>query len=123
MTAPVQPLPCLTWGYRPNTDPTLPGYIVDGDGGTVANVQPGGLALGVLLAMAPEILSDLCAVVLALVQQDEDYRREHGIDLGDITPKDALREAIGNAVATLAYAAEAGLPVELPGLAQLEDTL
>lgn len=116
-------LPPLPWSYYPSHDPDRNGFVADSDTTPLCLVKEGAHELGVLFALAPELLGDLAAIVRAIVQQDEDYRRQHGITLDADASREALLDALSHAVATLAYAHHEGLPVDLPGLLDLENTL
>lgn len=116
-------LPPLPWLYVADGPDSA---VFDSNGHHVAFVRPckaPQAALGELFAIAPELLGNLTALLRAIVQQDEDYRRTHGIELDADGCREALLDAISNAVATLAYAQDNGLPVDLPGLSLLENTL
>lgn len=93
------------------------------DGRLLAIVQPGSPVFGELMAISPELLADLAGLLRALMQFDDDYCREHRIELDFSARHEALREAASNAVATLAYAVEHGLPVDIPGLPEMEAEL
>lgn len=116
-------LPPLPWSYYPSREPDGIGGVSDNDTTPLCLVKEGAHELGVLFALAPELLGDLTAIVRTIVQQDEDYRRRHGITLDADACREALADALSGAVATLAYAHHEGLPVDLPGLLDLENTL
>lgn len=111
-------LPPLPWLYVADGSESA---VFDGTGKHVAFVRPRLPAVGELFATAPELLGDLAALVRAIAEQDEDYRRAHGIQTDKAGREEALREAIANAVATLAYAQQMDLPVDVPGLLDLAE--
>jgi len=119
------PLPALPL-YAHHT-PGRPSDIHASDGRLVAMVSMPGNApaqpLADLFALAPELLADLAGLLHALMLHDPDYRSQHAPDTDRGSAEEAMLEAASNAVATLSYAVSCGLPVVMPGLDQLEDSL
>jgi hypothetical protein len=120
MTAPI-PLPPTPW-LRSAAVAQAP-TISDSDGHLLAVVLGDRPEVGDLIALAPELLADLAALLRALMLLDQDYRQEHFPDMHGEEAKEAVIDAASNAVATLSYAAHCRLPVDMPGLDQLEDAL
>lgn len=119
MTA-TRPLPPTPWAH--SSTGAAPG-IYDSDGYCVAVVAGGHPEIGTLIALAPELLVDLAGFLRALMSLDQDYRQEHFPDMDYEDAKEEVLDAASNAIATLGYAAGLGLPVDVPGLSQLEDQL
>lgn len=74
-------------------------------------------ALAELVVIAPDLLTDLAGLLRAVLQLDPEYCRAHGMQFNP----DALRDAAGEAVATLAHAKQHGLRVDVPGLIDLAE--
>ncbi|ATE60143.1 hypothetical protein CCZ27_09450 [Thauera sinica] len=123
MTPPPVALPPRPWYARRGTAADgvdALSSIHDADGRLIAIVRAG--AIGDLFVIAPDLLADLAAVLRTTVQRDADYRNQHGIEMDAKGCREALCDAIADAMATLAHAQDNGLPVDLPGLAALEET-
>ena len=106
-------LPTLPWycsHATPVPDAEDLASVHDANGQLVAIVQPGGAVTGELIAMAPELLRELHALVSATLQLDPDYCRQHRIQFDP----EGLRNALCDALATLNHARDHGLPCEVP---------
>lgn len=122
---PPGPLPALP--LYAHHAPGCPSDVHAGDGRLVGMVSmPGNVSpqpVADLFALSPDLLSDLAAFLRALMLLDQDYRQEHFPDLDYEDAKEEVLDAASNAVATLSHARACGLPVDVPGLSQLEDLL
>ena len=115
-------LPPLPWLC---SEPIPRSYsITDSEGRCLAIVTNGRPEVGDLISLSPELLADLAELLHTLMLVvDSDYRAEHAPDLDNAAVGFRVLDAVSAAVTTLGYAASCGLPVDMPGLAQLEGEL